>query len=412
MEKGYAEDFPGTKVYFTEADHSTQNLYWISSDDFNIKIKLWLLLADHVILSVGHMLHSSITYNWLIQNAEVIIELADENAILPSLREDREGFRELVVKDTKEQDQLTFLKNQKDMLIKRAETLSDIFQTAISWSPIGESHWYRDALVKDLTDKNSPLRKRMVGISKVDIEHLVKSVASCEFLDRETLRHLIRRHCPERERLLLKYGDIFYYLSGALFKDAFPVFHPEAALLCREKISHATSSIRPEVYKNGNIWHNIIDAWGVTCTALQRLPLSEIVNIRGDPLGIRIRQTWHTLLEQARNSQIKEQSILAFQQAKDELVTLFKREVDSQRKQYIRTQKTRGMLEVGSWTTGALSAIVGLVGTLNPIVAIAAGVLGFLAGKPILDQVEKKLPKTELVILATKIQYGMGLNCK
>lgn len=407
MKKRYAPDFPGSKVYFTEADHSAQKFYWISPDDLNIKIKLWLLLADHTILSVGHMLHSPLTFNWLKKNAKVISELEGEKAILPSLREDREGFRDFVTKDPEKEDQPTLLKNQKAILIKRAEILSDIFQTAISWPPIGESHWFRDALVKDIADKKSPLRKRMIGISKVAIEQLAKDIASCKFLNRETLMWLVRRRCPERERLLLRYGDIFYYLSGALFKDAFPAFHSEAAVLCQEKISHAVYCSAPNAYEKHELWHNIIDAWGLTYTALQKLPLSEIVNIRHDPLGIRLRQTWSTLMKQARSSKLREQNLLAFQQAKDKLVELFKQEVEFQKKQYVRVQKVRGMLEVGSWVTGGLSAAVGFFLTLNPFVSIATGLLGFLAGKPILDSTEKRLPKTELVILATKFQLGL-----
>jgi len=404
MRKGYAADFPGSKVYFTEADPSAQNFYWIGLNDFNIKIKLWLLLSDHTILSTGHMLHSSLTYNWLMQNAKVIAELADENAILPSLREDRENFKEYVDKDPQQENQPSLLISQKDILVKRAETLSNIFQTAISWSPIGESHWFRDALVNDLTKRNSPLRKRMVGISKLAIEQLTEDIASCDFLNRETLMRLVRRYCPKRERLLLRYGDVFYYLSGALFKDAFPIFHPEAAALCREKISHTVDCFAPQVYKRRKLWHEIIDTWGLTYTALQELPLSEIVNIRRDPLGMRLRRTWGALTEQARRSQIKEQNLLAFQQAKDTLVELFKEEMKSQKKQYVRMQKIRGVLEVGSWVTGGLSAVAGLFMPLGPFTSIATGILGFLAGKPILDSFKKRLPKAELVVLATKIR--------
>lgn len=404
MKKGYATHFPGSKVYFTEGDHSAQRLYRITYDDFDLKFKLWLLLVDHTILSVGHMLLSPITFDWLKQNAQVICELKDENAILPSLREDREGFKEFVVKDPEVEDQPTLLRNRKDTLIERAEVLSDIFDTAISWSPISESHWFRDAIVKDLTDRNSPLRRRMMGISKVSIEQFAKDIASCEFLNREILTCLVHKHCPKRERLLLRYGDIFYYLSGAIFKNAFPILHPEAATLCREKISHAVYSSAPFAYEKTELWHNIIDTWGVTSTALQKLPLSEIANIRRDPLGVRLRQTWGTLMEQARHSQIREQNLLAFQQAKDELVELFKKEVEIQKKRYVRMQKIRGVLEIGSWVTGGLSSGVGFFMTLDPCISIIAGGIGLFAGKPILDTFEKSLPKSELVILATKIQ--------
>ena len=89
MEKKYANSFPGAKIYFTEADPSTQTIYGLMPNEFEIKIKLWLLLADHIIFSTKHMLFSSITFDWLSQNMAVVSELARDKAILPSLREDR-----------------------------------------------------------------------------------------------------------------------------------------------------------------------------------------------------------------------------------------------------------------------------------------------------------------------------------
>jgi len=404
MKKGYAADFPGSKVYFTEADHSSQNFYGISFDDFDVKIKLWLLLADYTILSTDHMLQSPITYTWLTQNKEDVNKLADKNAILPSLREDREEFKDYIIKDPHLEDQPTLIINQKNIFLGRAEVLSDIFRAAISWSPMAESHWFRDTIVKDLTERDSPLRKRLIGVSKTAIEQLAKDIASCEFLNREILQQLVHKHCAYRERLLLRYGDIFYYLSGALFKDAFPVFHPEAAALCREKISQALLSPANTSDKRNDIWHDIIDTWGLTYSALQKLPLSEIISIRNDKLGKRLRETWSVLMREAKYSKIKEQNLIAFLQSKDKLIELFKQELNSQKNRYTRVQKIRGMLEVGSWVTGGLSAVIGFVTTMNPVAAIATGILGFLAGKPILDSIEKKLPKSELVILTTKIQ--------
>ena len=77
--------YPGSKVYFTEADLSSQALYSIKPDELSVKLKLWLLLADHVILSTGHMIPSDMTYSWLHDNSDIVAELSSEKAILPSL---------------------------------------------------------------------------------------------------------------------------------------------------------------------------------------------------------------------------------------------------------------------------------------------------------------------------------------
>lgn len=399
MKKRYAGDFPGSKLYFTEADPSAQRIYGISFGVFELKIKLWLLLSDFTIFSTGHMLESPLTFSWISQNKDILSEFVTENAILPSLREDRQGFKEFVINHPDEEDQPTLLRVQKKELLERAALLSDLFQTAISWSPIGESHWFRDSLVRDFTNKDSPLRKRMVGISNRAIENLAKSIGSSEFLSRENLSALIRTHCPERERLLLRYGDIFYYLSGALFKDAFPLLHPDAVPLCREKISLAAKSAFPG--REEGLWYEIIDAWGVTSQALSKLPLREIIKIRRDSLGKRLRKTWGTLLEEARSASVKKQSISDFEQAKNKLVDLFRREVMRQKKKYHRFVKIRSVVEVGSWATSQLATFY-LTG--SPTLSLAAGILSFFAGKPVLDAAEKRTKRTEMILLATKIQ--------
>ncbi|MCL0034653.1 hypothetical protein M1N21_01870, partial [Dehalococcoidia bacterium] len=138
MRKIYADGFPGVKVYFTEADPSTQTIYQLTPDEFELKIKLWLLLTDHVILSTKHMLFSSITFNWLSQNANIVCELAKDEAILPSLREDREDFGDFVNRYSDQHDHLRMRANYRNML-ERARVLAGIFDKAITWSPIEES---------------------------------------------------------------------------------------------------------------------------------------------------------------------------------------------------------------------------------------------------------------------------------
>jgi len=408
MKKGFEKDFPGSKIYFTEADSSSQGFYNINPIEFDIKIKLWLLLSEHTILSTGHMLHSFLTFDWLRRNAKVVAELSEEDAILTSLREDRDGFKSFVVEDPEKEDYPSLHKNYKKDLIHRADILSDILHSAICWCPTGESQLFRDTIVKDLKDNKSPLRKRMVCVANTAIENLAKDISSYDFLNRETLSQLINNHCPQRKKLLLRYGDIFYYLSGALYKDAFPVFHPEAAELCKEKVSYEVYSCHKDFNKQDDIWKDVINAWGITYDALKKLPLSEVVSIRKDSLGIQLRETWGSLMKQARSSQVNEKDIVAFQKAKGKLIELFKQEVITQKEQFHKLQKYRGMIEVGSWVTGVLSTVISSFIGLPPVSSAASGVLGFLAGKPVLDFVEKKSPKAELIILSSKIQHKMN----
>lgn len=406
MKKGYATDFPGSKVYFTEADYSAQTLYNITREDFELKIKFWLLFADHVILSAGHMLQSPLTFQWLKDNINEMSELAERLAILPSLREDRENFKEWILEHL-EEEQPPFLKFHRNLLLERAAILSNTFSDAITWPPLGESRWFQTAMVNDLITKRSPLRKRMIGISSVAINDLASSIETCKYLTREKLRDLVHKHCPQRERLLLRYGDIFYYFSGAIFKDAFPVINPSAAPLCLEKVSYA-AQVANATWQEKDIWYEILNAWGVTSKALQKMPLVEIANIRKDMIGMRVRQTFGKLLEEARRNDIKEQTITFFNNSRNQLLNLLTQEFVVQEERYIRRRKLRGAVEVLSWVTGGLATLLGFLLTGNivmpTIIGAGSGLLGFLTGKPILDTVEKKIPGTELVIMATRIR--------
>lgn len=400
MRKIYADGFPGVKVYFTEADPSTQTIYQLTPDEFELKIKLWLLLTDHVILSTKHMLFSSITFNWLSQNANIVCELAKDEAILPSLREDREDFGDFVNRYSDQHDHLRMRANYRNIL-ERARVLAGIFDKAITWSPMEESHSFRDMMVKDLKDKNSPLRKRLIGVSSEMIEYLAKEIAQCKLFHREKLQEFIRAYCPQGEKLLLRYGDIFYYISGALYKDAFPLFHQKAASLCLERVSYPlhTGNFNRRCEET---WREITDVWGVTSYALQRLPLKEVMGIRKESLGRRVRETWGELLNEARQASIKDQTLGEFQQAKALLLDLLAKEVGCQKRRYKRFLKIRGIVEVASWATSGLATFF-LTG--DPFISAITGILGVLTGKPILDAIERKTPGTELVVLATKIQH-------
>ncbi|UCG44115.1 MAG: hypothetical protein JSU73_05765 [candidate division WOR-3 bacterium] len=405
--KKRAQDFPGSIVYFTEADPSAQVLYNITPEEFSAKMKLWLLLADHAVLSVGHMLESNITFDWLTANSQAVAELAQDEAVVPSLREDRDGFRDFVVQAPEQEDSPSVLVGQRDVLLGRASVLSDVFSTAVCWPPTGESRWFRDSMAADLARRDSPLRRRLVGVRTAVVDRLAGEIASREFLKREELTRIIRKHCPERERLLRRYGDVFYHMAGAVFKDAVPVLHPGAAALFRQKVADAVRSTATPSGQQGELWRDILDAWGLTFASLQRLPLSEVVQIRHDSLGVKLRRTWGTLLRRAGFSKVVRQNIAEFDSARIDLIRLLHTEVGAQRRRYSTVQKVRSALEVGSWVTAGLGYLVGLCLTSDPVVSLVSGALGLAVGKPVLDGVGKRLPKTELVVVAARI-VGRG----
>ena len=388
--------YPGSKVYFTEADLSSQILYSIKPDELSVKLKLWLLLADHVILSTGHMIRSDMTYKWLYEHSDIVAELSSEKAILPSLSDKYENYTHFAldqVVDAKHK-----LKNKDRNEVKnRSGFLDDIFQAAITWSSESESNLFRDMIAKNINYRTSPLGRRMVGVSNKSLDYLSNLIMDTEEFDRGRLYELANKYCPKRAKTILRYGDCYYYLSGSLFKDAIPIMHSNAVGLCREQIAKNTE----KTYDNPDVWGQIMDYWGLTACTLYHLPLKEVLEIRKDPLGKRVRKTWHKLMKAAKSAKNTDNQLEQFIHVRNELLDMFKREVDVQRKRKERMYAGRFWLEIGSWATSGVGTFF-LTG--EPISSFAVGILGMLAGRPILDSIEKKLPRIELILLADSIR--------
>lgn len=403
MKKLYAPDFPGTKAYFTGADPSTQQNYSVLVDEFDVKGKLWLLLFDHLIISAGHILESPLTYAWLEENARDVAELATKRVILPSLRNDREDLRDFVSKHPRHREEPWGDRATVEVYMERARVLDDVFETAITWSPRSESSWFRDSIAADLERSDSPLRRRLVGVSKKNIETLCERLREVDFLTRRDFMSLVKTYCPTRQRILCRYADVFYHLSGALEKEAYPLLHYNEALLCREKLSHET--FRVIGVKTAGLWQKILSSWQVTAATLRSTPLSQIREIRKDSLGKRVRNTWARVVENASMSSSIEETLNDHMEACTLLVQEFAKEVRLQREAYSRWRRQRSVLEVVAWATGGLATVLGMA-VASPAVAIAGagtGILGLVTGGPILDQMEKRLHGTELVLLAARI---------
>jgi len=146
MKKYYFPEFSGTKVYFTEADPSSQHFYTTTTMEFDLKIKLWLLFSNYVILSAGHMVRSPITFEWLKSNESVINDLSRDRAILPSIRDNINDIKEFVLKSFEEKAFAMLDETRKRTLLTRGKILSDMFDTAITWSPVGESNLFKKFL--------------------------------------------------------------------------------------------------------------------------------------------------------------------------------------------------------------------------------------------------------------------------
>ncbi len=403
MKKFYAKDWPGAKAYFSEADPSAQLNYSILSDEFDVRAKLWLLLFEHLIFSAGHMLESSLTYGWLKKNNVHIAELAFMDAIVLSLRDDRESLIDYAARRPINSSVPWRRNLTESILTHRAEMLDDIFDKAITWSPISESSWFKNSVITDLKRSQSLLRKRLIGIPKKNIEALCAQLEDIKLLRRRDFVSLVRKYCPSRESILLKYSDIFYHLSGALGKEAYPLLPYNESLLCCEKVSDETTQIREAPVTD--LWREILSSWHLTASSLRSLSLSQIIDIRRDSLGKHVRDTWAQVIHRASESKHLDDALAKYLDASTTLTRELEREVQQQRLKHKRWDHQRKQIEVAVWATGGLGTALGIAaaGPVSSAVGLGAGILGFMTGNLILGEIEKRKRGIEFVLLSARI---------
>ncbi len=404
MRKQHFDSFPGSRIYFTEGDASCQELYAMRPGELDVKLKFWLLSADHLILSTGHMLESTWTFNWL-DRSPGVKELAAELAIVPSLRNDRRNIQGYVTEAPEEEDKPTLLKGRRSIMLERAKRLDEIFETAITWSPQKESAWFRDSIHADLMDAQSPLRRRLRGVSRQSVMNLASAVANCDFLTRERLFELARRHCPRRVPTVRRFGDLYYYMSGARYKDALPVLHDDATALCREAVRYEGTSAAPD-HVPSEFWREIASAWGITSELLRSAPLDLIASLRRDSVGRRVRAKWKELIDLAAAGRSWVEPLATFNSCKSELVKLLHSEMNRQRDRLDSWNKGRHHIEGINWVTSGGATVAGyLLGA--ECVGAASGVLSFMLGRRIIDYAESRLPRVELALLAARLESGI-----
>jgi len=408
MNKFLPTHFEGTRAYFADADPSTQQCYGIEQIELELKVKLWLLLFDHVIVSTKHMIESDLTFAWLERDRNAVTDLGFDGALIPSLRNDRDGFTDWLVRHPVLLAESQNTPPRREILCSRANLLDDTFQTAITWSPLSESFWLKRSIIDDLQRQESPLRKRLQAISSADICQMIEELARIEAPTRRDIHRLASLYLPTQIRIFRAYTDVYYHFSGALEKCAFPLLHHREAALCREKMLEDMHE--NDLAADQDLWREILAVWQINDRVLAALPLSSLRDIRKDVLGQRVRKTWSKVLHSSWTAPSFGDILYEHTVARAEVLKEFGKQVASQTLRQQAWKRRRKSIEVGVWATGGLSTLLSAI-SAHPIVmpvGIATGLLGFLAGGVVLDHVEARLPGRELVLLSAQMATNIS----
>jgi hypothetical protein len=397
MRKLDATELPGTRAYLCDADPSAQDLYHQGRSELEVRAKLWFLLFDHVFISAGHMVISEHTFSWLEKEEPAVRLLAQSGALLPSLRNDRRNLEDYVLQHSIDDDPW-WPRHQAEERRRRAQFLDELFQKAITWRPIAEGAWFRRSMLADLRDAESPLRRRLVGVPRQQVAALAADVEKEEVLDRSRLSAAAERHCPRRRSVVRKYGDILYHVSGAIEKAAFPALCPAEAELCQEKAAHETR-LAPE---GTSLWQGVISALELAESTLKHLTLKEIAQIREERFCKAARVTWASLLQPAGG---RPENLREYVEMSRSLGLRLGEEIEKESGRSRRRKAVRSRIEASGWVIGIAGSIASgiVLGPSAAAIGAAAGLVGFLTGKPILDHYEKR-PGTELVVLTARLR--------
>lgn len=341
-------EYEGSKVYFTEGDYAAQSHYEIDKSQIDVKMKLWLLLADHILIGRSHMLNSETTYNWIIENGETISELNTSESVVCGTWGSSLPFDEYV----EEMRARALLDREEGRKVEqRATELAQVFTEFVLYEPKTESHLFRDSLVRDLMDDQSPIRRRLPESATHNIMTLAQEISDRDYLRRHDLWNLIDKYLKREGAMLKKYGDIYYYLAGAQYHGgSIPILHPDAAALCR-----ADPTITRDKYERaGDLWDEIVDSWGISYANLRRIPMHEIVNMRNDRLGKGLRRKWKRLLDSQADAEPYDLSVLEFEREKATIIlNLFTEKMKEERSKL-------GTVENWSKAVGAVGVATGV----------------------------------------------------
>jgi hypothetical protein len=292
MDKINIEELGGLKVYFTEADDLGQRLYGVHKSDLTLKLKLWLLLSDHIMLAGSHIFESKLTADILKENPLLL----ETGVIVPDLRDECGDFFDFVRLKQEEGDP-GFQKDSGE-LMETAGFLNNHTHQTVLWTaqPIKES--FRDTLVKDLLDKDSVLRRKLIGVSIDSLQKLTWELGNTASLSRKVISDLAKKYLGQKAAILIKYGNILYYLWGAAHLESEPVLHYEAFTWGRDKILTSTKAlVRTDELPP---FQTTLDEFGISDHVLSKLTIPVMLELRKEEIAKRFRTKWHKLIEQAR----------------------------------------------------------------------------------------------------------------
>jgi len=391
MDKINIKELGGFKVYFTEADDLGQSLYAIHKSDLTLKLKLWLLLSDHIMLAGSHIFESDLTADILKENPLLL----ETGVIVPDMRDECGDFLDFVRLKQEEGDP-GFQKDSRK-LMEMAEFLNNHTRQTVLWTAQSVRGAFRDTLVKDLLDKDSVLRRKLIGVDIDSFQKLTWELGNTASLSRKLISDLAKRYLGRKEAILIKYANILYYLWGAAHLESEPALHYEPFTWGRDKIITSTKAlVRTDELP---LFQTTLDEFGISNEVLSKLTIPVILELRKEEIAKRFRAKWHRLIEQARISGKISDDLVELQNLEGKIMEVIREAVGEEKRKRKRLQEGKKWLSIGSFITSVITSFVN-----NPAIGLATLLIELSAIDPFLSALERKFGGTEISLLSTRLQ--------
>lgn len=203
-----------TNIYCTAADSTLHARCGLQREDLLRQIKVSALLGEHVYVSAGHVY----------ENPETLAALEADPVVLASgivavgLRSDCRDFADLAELRRIEGKTPTDADHRATALLNRE------CAAIIRWHPSNNQPLYKRALLAELSESRSTLRRRMTAIKRQSLTSLIHEIELLESdqVRRSVLSDLARRHIPHRHAVFMEAVNLFYYAIGSKDKNLIP----------------------------------------------------------------------------------------------------------------------------------------------------------------------------------------------
>jgi hypothetical protein len=226
---------------------------------------------------------------------------------------------------------------------------------------------------------------------------LIWELGNTKSLSRKVISDLAKRYLGPKEAILIRYGNILYYLWGAAHLESEPVLHYELFTWGKNKILASTKALART--DELSLFQTTLGEFGISDQVLSKLTVPLILEVRKEEIAKHFRTKWHKLIEQARMGSKISDDLLELQDLEYKMMEVIREAVGAEKRKTDRLREGKKWLSIGSFITLVISSLV-----TNPAIGLASLLIELATIDPFLSALERKFGGTEISLLCARLQ--------